>query len=91
MTRRITVSLPDDVAQYLDKHPNSSQVVADAVRERMQRGEAVRKALEAVGFVFTEQSRAWARAALRPLNDDQRAEIARRRKEIHSGKFRQER
>lgn len=85
------MSLPDDVAQYLDKHPNSSQVVADAVRERMQRGEAVRKTLESVGFVFTEQSRAWARAALRPLTDEQRAEIVQRREEIRSGKFRKER
>jgi len=31
MTKRITVSLPDDVAEYLAHHPNSSAVVTDAV------------------------------------------------------------
>ena len=82
------MSLPDDVAEYLEKYPNSSEVVANAVRERMRRGEAVRTALEAVGFVSTEESRAWARAALRPLTDEHRAEIVRRREAIRSGDFR---
>jgi Arc/MetJ-type ribon-helix-helix transcriptional regulator len=36
MTRRITVSLPDDVAEYLDQHPNSSAVVSEAVRACME-------------------------------------------------------
>ncbi|BCJ54687.1 hypothetical protein Asp14428_61620 [Actinoplanes sp. NBRC 14428] len=64
MTRRITVSLPDDVAQYLDKHPNSSAVVADAVRARMERGAAVAAALRAAGVDITDAGIDAARGAL---------------------------
>jgi hypothetical protein len=74
MTRRITVSLPDDVAQYLDKHPNSSAIVTEAVRARMERGAAVAAALRAAGFNLTDEGIAAARGKLPRLNEEQRAE-----------------
>jgi hypothetical protein len=87
MTRRITVSLPDDVAEYLDQHPNSSAVVAEAIRARMERYETTRKMQESVGFVSTEETRAWARAALRRLTPDQKTEVGRRQELIESGRW----
>ena len=55
------MSLPDDVAEYLDKHPNSSAVVAEAVRARMERGAAAAAALRAAGFNLTDEQRAEAK------------------------------
>jgi Arc/MetJ-type ribon-helix-helix transcriptional regulator len=75
MTRRITVSLPDDVAEYLDKHPNSSAVVAEAVRARMERGAAAAAALRAAGFALTDEGIAAARGKLPAFTDQQRAEF----------------
>lgn len=69
------MSLPDDVAQYLDKHPNSSAVVADAVRARMERGAAVAAALRAAGFPLTEEGIAAARGKLPKLTDEQRSQF----------------
>jgi Arc/MetJ-type ribon-helix-helix transcriptional regulator len=77
MTRRITVSLPDDVAEYLDKHPNSSAVVAEAVRARMERGAAVAAALRAAGFNLTDEGIAKARGKLPKFTEEQRAEFER--------------
>jgi hypothetical protein len=85
MTRRITVSLPDDVAAYLDKHPNSSAVVADAIRARMARGEAVAEALRAVGFTLTDEGRTWARSVLRRPTEEQRAESRRYLEALEAG------
>ena len=81
------MSLPDDVAEYLDQHPNSSAIVTEAVRARMERYETTRKMLESVGFVSTEETRAWARAALRPLTAEQKAESRRRKELIESGRW----
>ena len=50
MTKRITVSLPDDVAAYLDNAINVSAVVAEAVRAQMDRAAATEDLLRAVGF-----------------------------------------
>ncbi|GAB1693966.1 hypothetical protein [Krasilnikovia sp. M28-CT-15] len=86
MTRRITVSLPDDVAEYLDSHPHATDIVTNAVRARMERAEETRKALEAVGFRSTPEGRAWARSVLRPLTEEQRAEVRRRSALIQAGR-----
>ena len=69
------MSLPDDVAQYLDKHPNSSAVVADAVRARMERGAAVTAALRAAGVDLTDEGIAAARGKLPKFTDEQRSEF----------------
>ena len=36
MTRRITISLPDDVADRLDEAPNASAFIASAVRHTVR-------------------------------------------------------
>ena len=81
------MSLPDDVADYLDRHPNSSAIVTKAVRAQMDRAATTRAMLEATGFRSTPEGRAWARAALRPFTDEQRAEIRRRRELIETGRW----
>ncbi len=81
------MSLPDDVAEYLDQHPNSSAIVTEAVRARMQRGATTRAMLEATGFRSTPEGQAWARSVLRPLTEEQRAETERRRELIESGRW----
>ncbi|MCA2215131.1 ribbon-helix-helix domain-containing protein [Jidongwangia harbinensis] len=86
MTRRITVSLPDDVAEYLDKHPNSSAVVADAVRARMERGAAVAAALRAAGFNITDEGIAAARGKLPKFTEAQRAEAQRFQEALEAGR-----
>jgi DNA-binding protein H-NS len=87
MTRRITVSIPDDVAAYLDSHPNSSAVVTEAIRARMARGEAVAQTLQAVGITLTEEGREWARSALRSPSREQRAESQRYLEALESGRL----
>ena len=82
------MSLPDDVAAFLDRHPNSSAVVTDALRASMARGEAVAHALRAVGINTTEEGvDRWRDRAPR-LTDAQRAKIRERRDEVQSGRFR---
>jgi hypothetical protein len=73
MTRRITVSLPDDVAQYLDKHPNSSAIVTEAVRARMERSATTRAMLEAAGFTITDEGVGKWRGKFAAPTDEQRA------------------
>ena len=81
------MSLPDDVAAYLDSHPNSSAVVTAAVRDRIARSEAVERALRSVGFNLTEEGRTWARSVLRPLTEEQRAENDRYLVAIEAGEL----
>jgi hypothetical protein len=68
MTRRITVSLPDDVAAYLDDANNVSAVVAEAVRAQMDRAAATEELLRAVGFEITAEGRERLRNHLAPLS-----------------------
>jgi hypothetical protein len=49
MTRRITVSLPDDLAEHLSREGNVSAYVAAALRERLEREQA-RRLLAEHGF-----------------------------------------
>jgi hypothetical protein len=49
MTQRITVSLPDDLAERLGRETNVSAYVAGALRERMER-EQTRRLLAEHGF-----------------------------------------
>ena len=87
MTRRITVSLPNDVAEYLDKHPNSSAIVTEAVRARMERGAAVAATLRAAGFKLTDEGIAAARGKLPRLTEEQRAESQRYLEAIDAGQL----
>lgn len=63
MTRRVTVSLPDDVASRLEAEPNASAYVAQAVRDRMAR-ERTAQLLAAHGFPITDEGRERARRRL---------------------------
>jgi hypothetical protein len=54
MAKRVTVNLPDDVAERLNREGDASAFVADAVRARM-RSEASRTMMEAAGFRFTDE------------------------------------
>jgi hypothetical protein len=66
MTKKITVSLPDDIAERLSREPNVSAFVADAIRQRMV-GEQVREELRAAGFNITDEDMAEAHAEMERL------------------------
>lgn len=63
MNKRITVSVPDDVAERLAAEENVSAYVTDAVRRTM-RHETTRSMLEAAGFAITDEGLARARERL---------------------------
>jgi hypothetical protein len=87
MTKRITVSLPDDVAAYLATQENSSAAVAQAVRAQMNRGAATRAMLEAAGFNITEEGMARWRGKLRPPTEEQRARDRQWMDAVRSGRL----
>jgi hypothetical protein len=70
MTRRITITLPDEIAERLDIEPNASAFVTEALRERI-RIERTWAALRSAGYVPSEESRARGRRRL----DDARARV----------------
>ena len=67
MTRKIAISVPDDVAARLEREPNVSAFVAESVRIRMA-AESVRETMAAAGFELTPQGRARAAAELDALH-----------------------
>jgi hypothetical protein len=87
MTKRVTVSLPDDIAAYLETHDNASAAVADALRAKMDRGASTEMMLRAMGFDITEDGKARIRAAMPPFTPEQKAEIKRRRDLLVAGKW----
>lgn len=56
MTRKIAISVPDDVAARLEREPNVSAFIAESVRIRM-RAENVRRVLADLGFDFDDETR----------------------------------
>jgi hypothetical protein len=54
MTRKIAISVPDDVAQRLAHERNVSAYITEAVRGRMA-GERTREILNAIGFAITDE------------------------------------
>ena len=78
MTKRVTVSLPDDVAAYLEGEPNASAEVTAALRARMDRAAATVEMLRAVGIEVTEAGRVRAQGSLPRPSAQQRAEAQRR-------------
>lgn len=85
MTKRVTVSLPDDVAAYLDHEGNASAAVADALRARMSRGAATVAMLRAGGFDIDESRSARERRKLPALGADVKSEIERRKEALRAG------
>lgn len=88
MTKRVTVDLPDDVAERLGKEGNASAFVAEAVRARM-RAEDSRTVMESAGFRFTDEGLAAARQRLaegrQRMTPEVRAEGRRLLDEIQRG------
>ena len=54
VTRKISITLPDDVAQLLDREENASAYIAEAIRLRQQR-EHVRDFLARHGYEVTDE------------------------------------
>ena len=85
MTKKIAISVPDDVAERLAKEPNVSAFVTQAVRRQMV-GETTREMLAAAGFEITDEDIAEARAEMERLRatitPELRAEAARLREEV---------
>ncbi|MFI5931324.1 hypothetical protein [Actinoplanes sp. NPDC051494] len=76
LTRQITMNLPDDVAEYIITHENSSVLVTTAVRAQIDHGATTRAMLKAAGFTITDEGCAKWRDKLRPLTAEQIAENA---------------
>jgi hypothetical protein len=76
MTRRITISLPDDVATYVERSGNNaSGFIAEVLRHRM-RADRLRARLAELGYVVTDEDVDRARSrldALPPIDDEQHA------------------
>jgi hypothetical protein len=77
MTKRITISLPDDVAAYVERSgaSNTSGYIADILRRKM-RADNFRAQLAERGIVITDEDleRTRARlAALPPISDEKHA------------------
>ncbi|MFI2714143.1 hypothetical protein ACH495_28885 [Micromonospora sp. NPDC018662] len=66
MTKKIAVSLPDDVAERLAQEPNVSAFVARAVRRQMA-GEQTRVLLTRAGLTITDEDVARAHAEMQQL------------------------
>lgn len=81
MRRRLTISVPSDVAERLNREPNASAYVVQTVRARI-RADAVRAELAAAGITVTEAGAARARARRLAVEADwprERRDAARRR------------
>jgi hypothetical protein len=66
MTKKITISLPDDLAERLAQEPNASAYVAESLRRRVA-GEKTREILRSVGFELTDEGLARADAEMEQI------------------------
>lgn len=89
MTKKIAISVPDDVAARLDREPNVSAFIAESVRIRMV-AENVREAMTTAGFALTEEGCAQAARELDTLHAGVTPELRRDavelRRRIKSGR-----
>ena len=76
MTKKITVSLPDDIAERLSHEDNASAFVAESIRRRML-GETVRRQLREAGINVTEEGIAKAAEEDRRLEERLTPEVRR--------------
>jgi hypothetical protein len=74
MTKKIAISVPDDVAERLAREPNVSAYISDAVRRRMS-AERTREALVALGFDITDEGIAQAHEEHRRLMESVTPEL----------------
>jgi metal-responsive CopG/Arc/MetJ family transcriptional regulator len=68
MTRRFSISLPDDVAAELDHVDNASAYIADAIRMRRRR-ERTREVLTNAGYRVTDDGVRRMRERVRDLEE----------------------
>jgi hypothetical protein len=61
MTRKITISIPDDIAERLDREKNVSAFVAGSLRRTID-AEHTRRVLTQLGFDLSEKGMAEARS-----------------------------
>jgi hypothetical protein len=87
-TKRVTVTVPDDVAAYLDNAGNASATVVAAVRAHMERTVATAAILKAMGYRLDEEGRARWREKLRPMSVEQRVRIALRYEQLMTDPWR---
>lgn len=74
MTSKRSVSLPDDVAEWLDRQPNVSAAITAAVRAQMA-GAQLDEALRRAGIEVTEAGKArWRERLAEPIPDEALAE-----------------
>jgi hypothetical protein len=81
MTRRISITVTDEVAAILDQQENASAYISDSVQMRARR-ESVRQMLEEQGIQVTEEGVSHARRKLqeqRARRHEQLADEARRK------------
>jgi SOS response regulatory protein OraA/RecX len=71
MTRKLSISLPDDVAGHLDHVDNASAYIADAIRMR-RRSERTRSMLARHGIHVTDEGIAAAGEKLRAAEERRR-------------------
>ena len=72
MTRKLSISLPDDVAEHLDHIDNASAYIAEAIRVR-RRSERTRAMLARHGIAVTDEGVATAGAKLRAAEERRRS------------------
>jgi hypothetical protein len=91
MTRKLSISLPDDVAAHLDGAENASAVITAALRKHFM-GQTVREQLRQAGFDITDEGVEEARreydAAMAGITDETRREAAKLYAEIQANKAR---
>jgi hypothetical protein len=74
MTAKRSISLPDDVDQWLSEQPNMSAAIAAAVRAQMAEGR-VDEVLRRAGIEVTAEGKArWRERIAQPIPDDVVAE-----------------
>jgi hypothetical protein len=71
MTRKLSISLPDDVAEHLDHVENASAYIADAIRMRRKR-ERTREMFARHGIHMTDEGIAAAGERLRAVEERRR-------------------
>jgi hypothetical protein len=71
MTRKLSISLPDDVAEHLDHVENASAYIAEAIR-RQRRSERTREFFAKQGIHITDEGVARAGEKLRAAEERRR-------------------
>lgn len=71
MTRKLSISLPDDVAAHLDRVENASGYIADAIRLK-RRSERTRALFASHGIKITDEGVAAAGVKLREAEERRR-------------------